>query len=203
MAREAVTKGADMIVAQGAEGSSHGVSCATLPLVPAVVDAVGHQVPVVAAGGIADGRGLAAVLALGAQGASMGTWFYAANVALAHPAALQRIAEADGSVTIRSILFDLARRNVWPAPFTGRTLQNAFSRRRANRKRELLQQSEPEGARYLAARDVGDFETAAVIAGEAAGLIHEVLPTAETVRRTIEEAQTVLQQLHPYHLSAA
>jgi nitronate monooxygenase len=203
MAREAVAKGADIIVAQGAEGGGHGGSCATLPLVPAVVDAVGHQVPVVAAGGIADGRGLAAALALGAQGVAMGTRFYAADEALAHPAALQRIVEADGSETIRSILFDLARRNVWPAPFTGRALQNAFSRRWASRERELLQQPETEGTRYLAASAAGDFETAAVIAGEAVGLIHEVLPTAETVRRTIEEAQTVLQQLHPYHLSAA
>jgi len=203
MAREAVAKGADIIVAQGAEGGGHGVSCATLPLVPAVVDAVGHQVPVVAAGGIADGRGLAAALALGAQGVLMGTRFYAADEALAHPTALRRIVEAEGSETIRSILFDLARRNVWPAPFTGRALQNAFSRRWASRERELLQQSEAEGAWYVAAREAGDFETAAVIAGETVGLIHEVLPAAEIVRRTIEEAQSVLQRLNPHHLNAA
>jgi nitronate monooxygenase len=203
MARDAVAKGADVVVAQGAEGGGHGVSCATMPLVPAVVDAVGHQVPVVAAGGIADGRGLAAALALGAQGVSMGTRFYAANEALAHPAAQQRIIEADGSETIRSILFDLARRNVWPAPFTGRALQNDFSRRWASRERDLLQQAETEGARYLAAREAGDFETAAVIAGESVGLIHEVLPAAEIVRRTVEEAQSVLQRLGPHCLEAA
>jgi nitronate monooxygenase len=203
MAREAVAKGADVIVAQGAEGGGHGVSCATLPLVPAVVDAVGHQVPVVAAGGIADGRGLAAALALGAQGVSMGTRFYASNEALAHPAAMQRIVEADGSETIRSMLFDLARRNVWPAPFTGRALQNDFTRQWASRERELLQQSETVGTRYVAARDAADFETAAVIAGEAVGLVHEVLPAAEIVRRTIEEAQTILQRLRPQYLNAA
>ena len=203
MAREAVAKGADIIVGQGAEAGGHGGSCATLPLVPAVVDAVGHEVPVVAAGGIADGRGLAAALALGAQGVLMGTRFYAADEALAHPAALRQIVEAEGSETIRGILFDLARRNVWPAPYTGRALQNAFSRLWGSRERELLQQSETEGARYLAAREAGDFETAAVIAGEAVGLIDEVLPAAEIVRRTIEEAQAILQRLNPRYVNAA
>jgi nitronate monooxygenase len=200
MAGDAVAKGADIIVAQGAEGGGHGVSCATLPLVPAIVDAVGHQVPVIAAGGIADGRGLAAALALGAQGIAMGTRFYAAEEALAHPAAQQRIIQADGSETVRSILFDLARRNVWPAPFTGRALQNDFSRQWASRERDLLQQWETEGQRYIAAREAGDFETAAVFAGESVGLIHEVLPAAEIIGRTIEQAQTILQRLNPRYL---
>ena len=84
MAKDAVAKGADIIVAQGTEGGGHGGSVSTMPLVPAIVDAVGNSVPVVAAGGIADGRGLAAALMLGAIGVLLGTRFYASSEAAGH-----------------------------------------------------------------------------------------------------------------------
>jgi len=83
-ARDAVGEGADIIVAQGAEAGGHGSTRSTLPFVPAVVDAVG-DIPVVAAGGIADGRGLAAALTLGASGVLCGTAFFASRESLAHP----------------------------------------------------------------------------------------------------------------------
>lgn len=195
MARDAVDQGADVVVAQGSEAGGHGISCATLPLVPAIVDAIGDRVPVVAAGGIADGRGLAAALALGAEGVSMGTRFYAAEEALAHPRAKQRIVDAEGAETVRSILFDILRRNVWPAPYTGRALQNNFTRSWASRERDLLQNIDCQERDFLAAGEAGDFDIAPVIAGECVGLINEILPAAEIVRRTVREAGEILSFL--------
>lgn len=190
-ARDAVACGADVLVAQGAEGGGHSVSRSTFPFVPAVVDAA-PDVPVVAAGGVADGRGLAAALMLGADGVLMGTRFYASTEAAGSQAAKERIVAASGDQTIRSILFDIARRNVWPAPYTGRVLRNAFSEKWRGREAELMQHQDAEAARYNAARMAGDFDTAAVIAGEAVDLIGDIAPAAEIVRRTVEHAEVLL-----------
>jgi nitronate monooxygenase len=202
MAREAVAKGADIIVAQGTEAGGHGASCGTLPLVPAVVDAVGHKVPVVAAGGIADGRGVAAAMMLGAEGAVLGTRFYASEEAIGHPEAKRRIVAAAGDETVRGILFDIARNNVWPAPFTGRVLQNAFSQKWLGRERDLLQHIDEEGARYVAARNAGDFDTAAVIAGESAGLVHDIQPAAKIVQRVVREIGEAFARHAGTHIAA-
>src|SRR5205807_6179850 len=127
-AKDAAADGADVLVAQGAEGGGHGVARGTFALVPAVVDAA-RGIPVAAAGGVADGRGLAAALMLGADGVLVGTRFYASVEAAGFQSAKQRIVAASGDRTIRGILFDIARRNVWPAPFAGRVLRNEFSER--------------------------------------------------------------------------
>ena len=127
-AKDAVASGADVLVAQGAEAGGHGISRGTFGLVPAVVDAA-RGVAVAAAGGVADGRGLAAALMLGADGVLVGTRFYATQEAMGPLAAKERIVAASGDKTIRGILFDIARRNVWPAPYTGRVLRNEFSER--------------------------------------------------------------------------
>lgn len=194
-AREAVAAGADVLVAQGTEGGGHGGSRGLLTLLPEIVDAVGAKnVPVVAAGGIADGRGLAAALMLGAAGVLLGTRFYAAEEAAGARAAKQRICAATGDDTVRSIVFDLSRRNVWPAPFTGRCLRNTQTERWLGRELELLRNAELEGERYLAARAAEDFDIAAVIAGESSGLIHEVLPAAAIVERVAAEAARLLGQ---------
>jgi nitronate monooxygenase len=161
-------------------------------LVPAVVDAVGPDLPIVAAGGIADGRGLAAALMLGASGALMGTRFFASEEALGHPAAKERIRRASGDDTVRSIVFDVSRRNVWPAPFNGRVLRNAHAERWLGREISLLQHIEEEAARYAAAREAGDFDVAAVIAGEAVDLIDDVPPAAIIVERVVSEAACLL-----------
>ena len=100
-ARAAKAADADIIVAQGTEAGGHGTPRATLPLVPAVVDAVAPT-PVLAAGGIADGRGLAAALVLGAQGAMVGTRFYASTESLGHSRAKERIVSARGGDTRRT-----------------------------------------------------------------------------------------------------
>jgi nitronate monooxygenase len=190
-ARAAIAAGADILVAQGAEAGGHGVSRGTMALVPAVADAA-PDLPLVAAGGIADGRGLAAALMLGADGVLLGSRFYATQEAAAAQAAKERIVAAEGDATIRSILFDIARKNVWPAPYTGRVLSNAFSERWRGRETELLQHQATEAARYEAARAAGDFDTAGVIVGEAADLIGDIPPAGEVVERVVREAEALL-----------
>jgi nitronate monooxygenase len=192
MAKAALDAGADVLVAQGAEAGGHGVSRGTMTLVPALVDLAGPKVPVVAAGGIADGRGLAACLMLGAGGVVLGTRFYATIEAAGAEAAKKRIVESSGDDTLRSIVFDISRRNVWPAPYTGRCLSNDHLRRWAGREIELMRSIDVEGERYAAARSNGDYDTAAVIAGEAAGLIRDIPSAAEVVRMIVRDAAMLM-----------
>ncbi|MGD9509184.1 MAG: NAD(P)H-dependent flavin oxidoreductase [Geminicoccaceae bacterium] len=189
-AREAAASGADLLVAQGTEAGGHGHRRATLPLVPSMVDAVA-PVPVVAAGGIADGRGLAAALMLGADGVAMGTAFYAATEALAHPAAKQTLVAASGDDTSRGSVFDAARRITWPEPWTLRALDNGFSRRWQG-DLDALRGDAAELARYEAARAAGDFTVAGVLAGEAADLVRTIEPAAGIVRRVGQGAERLL-----------
>jgi len=104
LAKEAVAAGAEILVAQGAEAGGHGVTRGLVSLVPEIVDALGGRKPVVAAGGIADGRGLAAALMLGAAGVLMGTRFYATQEAAAAQGAKERIRETTGDDTLRRVL---------------------------------------------------------------------------------------------------
>jgi nitronate monooxygenase len=127
-ARLAQEAGADFIVAQGTEGGGHGGSRATLPLVPAIVD-LAAPTPVIAAGGIVDGRGVAAALMLGAHGALMGTRFFASVEALGRESAKQRLVAAQGGETARTRVFDIVRGYAWPSPYTGRALRNDFMAR--------------------------------------------------------------------------
>jgi nitronate monooxygenase len=191
MARDAVAAGAEVIVAQGAEAGGHGLLRGTIALVPEVVDAVGDTVPVVAAGGIADGRGLAAALMLGASGILMGTRFYATEEAAAPATAKARIRSATGDDSLRSIVFDIARRNVWPGSFTGRCLRNSYAERWFGREEELTR-NEQEIDRYTAARGDENFDVAAVIAGESSGLIRDSGPAGEIVGRIVRDAQALL-----------
>ena len=189
-AKAAVANDADILVAQGTDGGGHGISRSTFPFVPAVVDAVPH-IPVAAAGGVADGRGLAAALMLGADGVLVGTRFYASQEAAGFVAAKDRIVSETGDHTTRGILFDIARRNLWPSPYTGRVLRNSFSEKWRSREAELLQHQDEEADRYAAARANGDFHTAAVIAGEVVDLIRSP-PASEIVRRMLAEAAGLL-----------
>ncbi len=193
MARQALDHGADVLVAQGAEAGGHGVSRGSMALVPALVDLAGPRVPVVAAGGIADGRGLAAALTLGAAGVVLGTRFYATAEAAGFAAAKERIVAASGDDSQRSIVFDMSRRKVWPAPYTGRCLQNDHLRRWSGRELELLRDQADVAERYAAARAAGNFDMAAVIAGESAGLIHDLPSVAELMPRIIGTAVAQLR----------
>jgi nitronate monooxygenase len=150
------------------------------------------DIPVVAAGGIADGRGLAAAMMLGAEGVLMGTRFYASEEADAHPDAKRRIVEAESGQTVRSVVFDIARRNRWPEPYTGRVLRNGFADRWVGHEADMETQGEAIGEDYAAARQRGDFDTAAVIAGEASGLIHDIPPARDIVERIVAEAECLM-----------
>ena len=160
-------------------------------LLPQVADACPGTL-VVAAGGIADGRGLAAALMLGAEGVLMGTRFYASQEADGHPEAKRRIVEAQGGQTVRSIVFDLSRRIRWPAPYTGRLLRNRHAETWLGRESELEARMEEVGREYAAARERGDFNVAGVIAGESCALIHDIPPAGEIVERVIGEAERLI-----------
>lgn len=193
-ARHAAALGADLIVAQGTEAGGHGGSRALFPLLPAVVDAVA-PIPVVAAGGIADGRGLVAALALGAQGALIGTRFYAAEEALGFASAKARLVSASGDTTVRTQVFDIVRGLPWPSEFTGRAVRNAFADRWHGHEAQLRAALPDEQRRYLDATSAGDWATAVLWAGEGLDLIDAVLPTAVIVERLMQEARAVLRTL--------
>ena len=169
-----------------------GASRTTIDIVPSIVDLAAGRVPVVAAGGIGDGRGLAAMIALGAAGVLLGTRFYASQEADGAEEAKRRICAATGGSTTRGIIFDMSRNNVWPAPFTGRCLINDHVRRWIGRELELLQNVGAIAVEYAAARAAGNFDVAAVIAGEAVGLIHDIPSAAEIVDRIVTEADQIL-----------
>ena len=189
--------GADFIVAQGTEAGGHGATRATLPLVPAVVGAVAPT-PVLAAGGIADGRGLAAALMLGAQGVLMGTRFYAATESLGHWRAKEHIVAAKGKDTRRTRVFDVVRGHEWPDPYTGRALHNRYLERWEGREEALAAELDTEGRAFQEAVSKGDFETAMVWAGEAVDLIVEVKGAAELVRSIGIEAESNLRHANRF-----
>ena len=192
MARQALDAGADILVAQGTEAGGHGASRTTIDIVPAIVDLAAGRVPVAAAGGIGDGRGLAAMMMLGASGVLLGTRFYASQEADGADEAKRIICAARSGSSVRGIIFDLSRNNVWPSPFTGRCLINDHARRWMGREVELLQNVGTVAAEYAAAKAADNFDIAAVIAGEAVGLIHDIPPAAEIVDRIVTEADQIL-----------
>jgi len=192
MARDALDAGADILIAQGTEAGGHGSSRTTLDIVPAVVDHAAGRVPVVAAGGLADGRGLAAMMMLGASGILLGTRFYASVECDGDDGAKQRICAASSGTTTRGVVFDLSRGIVWPAPFTLRSLTNDHVRRWSGREVELIQNMDAVSAEYAAARSAHNFDIAGVFGGEAVGLIHDVPHAAEIVDRIAGEAEQLL-----------
>lgn len=192
IARQALDCGADILIAQGTEAGGHGASRTTIDIVPAIVDLAAGRVPVVAAGGIADGRGLAAMMMLGASGVLMGTRFYASVEADGAEQAKQRIRAANSGETVRGVVFDWSRNLMWPAPFTARALSNDHLRRWTGREIELMQRVDEITVEYAAAKAAGDFDVAAVFAGEAVGLIHDIPPAAEIVERIIAEADQIM-----------
>jgi len=192
MAMQALDAGADILIAQGTEAGGHGASRTTVDIVPAIVDLAAGRVPVVAAGGIADGRGLAAMMMLGASGVLIGTRFYASVEANGAEGAKQRIRDAGSNDTVRGVVPDWSRKLFWPAPFTARTLMNGHIENWTGREVELMQRADEIAAEYAAARAAGNFEVAAVFAGEAVGLIHDIPPAADIVERIAAEAEQLL-----------
>ena len=192
-ARQAVDLGADVIVAQGTEGGGHGArrGRSTLPFVPAVAD-LAAPAPVLAAGGIADGRGVAAALVLGAAGALIGTRFQATAEALADASAKKAIVEGRGEDTERNRVLDIARGSRWPAEYPARTLGHPFLDQWRGREDELA--ADPEAARLAYQDGVarGDLPPQPVWAGEAVDLIGDLPPAADLVGALATQAEDAL-----------
>jgi nitronate monooxygenase len=189
-ARKAIDAGADVIVAQGTEAGGHGGRRSTLPFVPVVVD-LAAPTPVLAAGGIADGRGVAAALALGAAGALLGTRFLVALEALVAPSVAKAIIEGVGEDTERSRVSDIARGSPWPSKYAARTLRNPFFDRWRGREDELAADSDAQQA-YREAIARGDLPPEPVWASEAIDLITELSPAAELVGALAAQAEEAL-----------
>ena len=190
-AEEALSAGADVIVAQGGEAGGNGGWVSTMVLVPQVVDVAG-DVPVVAAGGIADGRGLAAALAVGAQGVSMGTRFLAATEMRIADEWKQRIVEADALDAVK-----VANSERVMPPFNrpgGPAEPRALATPLIAQLRDHPEWIDPAvtGARLREALLAGRGHEYLPFAGQSVGLIDEVLPAAEIVRRVVAEAEAVL-----------
>ncbi|MBV9248270.1 MAG: nitronate monooxygenase [Acetobacteraceae bacterium] len=193
--REALEAGADIIVAQGTEAGGHGAKRATFTLVPEVADLVARESPatlVVAAGGIADGRGLAAALMLGADGVLVGSRFWASEEALVHPDLQQAALRENGDATVRQIAADIARGFDWPEEFTGRILQNDFTRRWVGNEAEHRKHAPAVRDAYFQAIAGGDAENSGIFVGEAIGIMERVLPAREIVEAMVNQAETLL-----------
>lgn len=191
-ARRAVDLGADVIVAQGAESGGHGArhGRSTLPFVPVVVD-LAAPVPVLAAGGIADGRGVAAVLALGAAGALIGTRFQATTEALVAPSTAKAIVEGRGEDTERSSVLDIARGSRWPSKYTARTLGHPFLDQWRGREAELAADPQARQA-YQDGVARGEIPALPVWAGEAVDLINDLPSAADLVGALAAQAEDAL-----------
>ena len=196
-AKSAIDCGAEIIVAQGAEAGGHGLKRATMTLVPEVADYISRNAPEVvlcAAGGIADGRGLAAALMLGAEGAVIGSRFWASSEALVHPNMHAAAISATGDQTIRSSVMDVARKLDWPAGYTARVLQNAFTEKWHDNLEGLIADAEAQSETWMAAWQSGDVATANTFVGEVTGMIDDVRPAGEMVASIMAEAEEKLRQ---------
>lgn len=191
----AARAGADVLVAQGTEGGGHVGWMASMPLIPMVVDAVA-PVPVLAAGGFADGRGLVAALALGADGILLGTRFLATIESPLHANFKQAIVDSDGHDTQLSEIPDIAAGLVWPGAMT-RSRRNRFVERWAGREWALRQFRAEAIVKLRAARQSGDVEEGPLSMGQDAGLIHDIPPAADIVTRIAEQAEAILAEKLP------
>jgi nitronate monooxygenase len=190
-AEVALEAGVDVLVAQGTEAGGHTGSVGTLPLLQIVLELTDR--PVLAAGGIATGRGLAAVLAAGAAGAWVGTPFLLAEEARTTPEARTRIAGADETETLLTSVYDRLQDKAWPPEFRGRAIRNAFGARWTGREDELGPGSEPR-AEFLQARERQDYDVAHVYAGQSVGLLGEASTAADIVTRIEAQARALLDR---------
>jgi nitronate monooxygenase len=194
-AKHAVQAGAEVIVAQGAEAGGHGEQRATFTLVPEVADWLAAHAPetlLLAAGGVADGRGLAAALMLGADGVLVGSRLWASAEAEVSEAMTDAAIAATGDETIRSTVMDRARSLDWPERYTARVLQNAFTDRWHDDLDGLMAHAEVESAKWKEGWQAGDPARANTFVGEAAGLIHDRPAAAEILQRMSAEAEVLL-----------
>ena len=191
-ARQAIAVGADLIIAQGTEAGGHGGSRgrSTLSFVPVVAD-LAAPIPILAAGGIADGRGLAAALVLGAAGALIGTRFQVTPEALVDPAITKAIIEGRGEDTERNTVLDIARGASWPPEYPARTLRNQIIEQWRGREDELAADDEARRS-YQAAVANGDLPPLPVWASEAIDLITDLRPAADLVGAIAAQAEQAI-----------
>jgi nitronate monooxygenase len=192
----AIEIGADIIVAQGTEAGGHGEKRATFTLVPEVADYIAANSPQVllcAAGGIGDGRGLAAALMLGADGVVIGSRFWATQEALVHPNMHRAALEATGDQTIRSSVMDIARDLNWPSRYTAHVLQNEFTDRWSDDIEGLIEQAASESRKWTNAWAAGDMNVANTFVGEVVGLVNSIEPAAALLHDIVSQAQKRLQ----------
>lgn len=194
-ARQAAERGVDIIIAQGGEAGGYGGTVATLTLLPQVVDAV-HPLPVVAAGGIADGRGLAAALMLGAVGVNMGTRFLASVEAPIPLGYKHRIVEAEGDEAIKVDVWN----DINPIPGSRgygtviRALRTPFIETWQQRRDDARREADRLREEALTAVQHGRLHELLPVAGESAGLIRDILPAGEIVQRLVAEARHALER---------
>ena len=194
-ALRAAEAGADVLVAQGTEAGGHVGWMASLPLLPMMVKAVA-PLPVLCAGGVADGRGLAAALSLGADGVLLGTRFMATPEAPIHANFKQAIVKSDGHDTELTEIPDLASQRVWPGAMS-RAQRNRFIERWAGREWALRQDATEVGNQVAAARAAGDVDNATLSFGQDAGLIDSIKSVKEVVHDIVAEAEEILRDRLP------
>jgi nitronate monooxygenase len=187
-ARRALDVGADIVVAQGAEAGGHGGGRATLPFVPAVVDIAG-SVPVLAAGGIGDGRGLAAALVLGAAGAVIGTRFEATHEALLSSQEVRAMIAAGAEDTTQGRALDVVRDSPWPARYPARTLRNKVTDEWEGREAHI---DDATKAAYREGVHHNDLDYLPIWAGEALDVITGQDSAAVLVGRIARDAEQAI-----------
>ncbi|MBI1730440.1 nitronate monooxygenase [Candidatus Acetothermia bacterium] len=196
-AREAAERGVDVIIAQGSEAGGFGGSAVTtLTLVPQIVDAV-KPIPVVAAGGIANGRGLVAALSLGAQGINIGTRFLASEEAPIHERWKQMIIEAESDDTLKVSVWN----DIMPIPGRGgygtvpRAINTPFIEKWHQNQAEAKREAERLQVEMMAAMQQGNFHEIVPFAGESVGMINDILPAKVIVHRIVMEAEETFEQV--------
>ena len=195
-AHQAVDAGADVIVAQGTEAGGHSGKAgrSTMAFVPVVVD-LAAPTPVLAAGGIADGRGIAAALALGAAGALIGTRFLATPESLADPSVPKAILDSNGEQTERSSVLDTVRDTGWPREYLARTVHHPVIDQWRGREDDLAADDAARQA-YQQAVDRGELPPVPVWASQSIDLITDIRPAADLVGELVREAESALAQIN-------
>lgn len=193
----ALEAGAAAIVAQGAEAGGHGASRSTFPFVPEAADYLKQRSPetlLLAAGGIADGRGLAASLMLGADGVLVGTRFWASAEALTPKAHTDKALIVSGDSTIRTKVLDALRGVPWPQEYSYRFLRNGLTDKWAERESEALRAFGSLSEEYARARAQNNLDMVAVVCGEAVGLLKDRPAAKSIVQSMASQAVDILRK---------
>ncbi len=192
-AKKAVSAGADVIIAQGSEAGGHTSHLGTLSFVRAVVKIAG-EIPVVAAGGIADGPGLAGALMLGAEGAWIGTRFVASLEWAGPEWAKGQVVLADVDDSILTKVYDLVSDAPFPEDIVGdRVISNTFTDAWHGREKEMMERQSELREDIATASAAGDATTAPVRAGAASGLIRSIEPASYILREIVSQAEDALK----------